>query len=98
MAGMEAALRSMHAETRKRGIRLLVVVLPDGDQIGVAEPDLAPQLRLRAICTEEELECLDLRDAFEAEADQPLFLDIMHPNAGGHRLIADAIARQLEPN
>lgn len=97
MAAMRAALHAMHAETRARGIRLLVVILPDGDQIGVEEPQLAPQQRLRSICGEEKLECLDLRNAFQAEADHPLFLDIMHPNARGHRVIAKAIAQRLAP-
>ncbi|MFP6665015.1 MAG: GDSL-type esterase/lipase family protein [Deltaproteobacteria bacterium] len=97
MEEMRAALHAMRSETHARGIRLLVVILPDGDQIGVDKPDLAPQQRLRTICAEEKLECLDLHDAFQAEANHPLFLDIMHPNARGHGLIAEAIAQRLTP-
>lgn len=97
MDAMRAALRAIRDETAARGIRLLVAILPDGDQIGVAEPDLAPQERMERICSEENLDCLDLLPAFEAAADRPLFLDIMHPNGHGHRIIADEVAARLEP-
>lgn len=95
MDEMVAALRAIREETAARGIRLLVVILPDGDQVGVAEPDLAPQQRMATICAEEELDCLDLLPAFEEEASRPLFLDIMHPNGHGHRIIANEVAARL---
>jgi lysophospholipase L1-like esterase len=93
---MVDSLRGMKEATRARGVRLLVAILPDGDQIGVASPDLTPQRKLAEICADLALECLDLRPVFEAaKGDGPLFLDIMHPNAEGHRLIAGALADAL---
>jgi lysophospholipase L1-like esterase len=93
---MVESLRGMRDATRARGVRLLVAILPDGDQIGVPEPDLTPQRKLHEICESQGLECVDLRPAFEgAQASGPLFMDIMHPNAEGHRLIADALADAL---
>jgi lysophospholipase L1-like esterase len=82
---------------RARGLRLVIAIIPDGDQIGVADPDLTPQQKLMAICAREQLDCLDLHPEFAAHAgDGPLFLDIMHPNAAGQRLIAAALARRLQ--
>jgi lysophospholipase L1-like esterase len=94
---MVDSLRGMAEVTRARRIRLLVAILPDGDQIGVAEPDLTPQQKLREVCADLGLDCLDLRPAFAeaAAAAGPLFMDIMHPNAAGHRLIADVLATAL---
>jgi hypothetical protein len=95
-ATMVESLRGMGTLAREQGIRLLVAILPDGDQVGVANPDLTPQRKLSEICAAEKLECLDLRPAFVAAAgDGPLFLDIMHPNARGHRLVANALADAL---
>jgi lysophospholipase L1-like esterase len=93
---MVASLRGMGAAARARGARLLVAILPDGDQIGVAEPDLTPQRKLEEVCASAGLECLDLRPALSAASGRgPLFMDIMHPNAEGHRVIADALADAL---
>jgi len=94
---MIAALRALRDETARRGIPLLVAVLPDGDQIGVSDPDLLPQRRLAEICAEEGLDCLDLRPVFAAHAGEgDLFLDIMHPNAAGHTIVARALADRLD--
>lgn len=95
MATMRAALREMKRETDAQGISLLVVILPDGDQIGQADPNLIPQIRLAALCTEEGLDCLDLHAVFAAAKAPNLFMDIMHPNGAGHALIADAISGRL---
>jgi len=93
---MVESLRGMAEVTRAKGVRLLVAILPDGDQIGVPDPDLTPQQKLLAVCQDLGLECLDLRPTFAAAAGQgPLFMDIMHPNAAGHRLVADALATAL---
>jgi hypothetical protein len=95
-ATMVESLRAMGALAREKGVRLLVAILPDGDQVGVASPDLTPQAKLAEICAQEKLECLDLRPAFaDAAGEGPLFLDIMHPNARGHRLITEALADAL---
>lgn len=91
---MVAALRGLREEARARNIPLLIAILPDGDQVGVDAPDLTPQKRLAEVCEKERLDCLDLRPRFEAGSGD-LFLDIMHPNAEGHRIVADALADRL---
>ena len=95
MEVMFEAMRELASTTAAHGIRLVVVILPDGDQIGTAEPDLIPQTRLAAFCEQEGLDCLDLQPIFAAASTPNLFMDIMHPNAAGHRLISDAIVEHL---
>ncbi len=92
---MVDSLRALRDETAARGIRLVFVIVPDGDQIGTDEADLSPQKRLGMLCEEEGLDCLDLRGAFEAMAAEPLFFDIMHPNAAGHGILAVEVAAHL---
>lgn len=90
------SLRGMADRARAHGFRLLVVIVPDGDQIGVAAPDLNPQRRLLEVCRVAGLDCLDLQPDFAAAKDDgPLFLDIMHPNATGQALMAEAVADEL---
>ncbi|MEW6273134.1 MAG: SGNH/GDSL hydrolase family protein [Thermodesulfobacteriota bacterium] len=91
---MVDSLRALHELTSARGIRLVLAIVPDGDQIGVAQPDLTPQSRLRELCAEIGLECVDLQPAFATSGGE-LFMDIMHPNAEGHRLMAREVARHL---
>lgn len=93
-AQMVAALRGLRDEAHQQGIPLLIAILPDGDQVGVDAPDLTPQKRLAEVCEEERLDCLDLWPHFEAGTGD-LFLDIMHPNAKGHRIVAEALADRL---
>lgn len=93
---MVQALQGLREEAAALGAPLLIALLPDGDQVGVSTPDLVPQERLAEICRNEELDCLDLRPAFERQSgDGPLFLDIMHPNARGHEIIANELASRL---
>lgn len=95
---LEASLAGLGRLARAEGVRLVVAIVPDGDQIGVAEPDLTPQAKLMEICRREGLECLDLVPDFAAEAGKgPLFLDIMHPNATGQEIIACRLAAYLAP-
>lgn len=92
---MVGALREIARLSRERGIRLVVAIVPDGDQIGVDAPDLTPQQKLAEICAQLALECLDLQPVFASAHRQPLFLDIMHPNADGQRLMAREVATHL---
>lgn len=92
---MVDSLREIAALCRARGIRLVVAIVPDGDQVGVAAPDLTPQRRLRDVCASLELDCLDLHPSFAAAAEPALYLDIMHPNAAGQRIMARAVAEHM---
>ena len=80
---------------RENEIRLLVAILPDGDQFTGVDADLTPQEKLRAVCVEAGLDCLDLFDAFRAAGGDTMFRDIMHPNEAGYRLVAAQIADHL---
>jgi lysophospholipase L1-like esterase len=92
---MVDSLRGIKQLTDEHGIRLLVAIVPDGDQLGVADPDLVPQQKLAELCSRLSIDCVDLYSAFAGAAVGPLFLDIMHPNAEGHRIIADVLAERL---
>jgi GDSL-like Lipase/Acylhydrolase family len=90
------AWRDLVKRAHATSARVVFVLFPDGDQIGVPDPDLVPQQRLLALCAEEGFECLDLTPAFQAAAPGgPLHTDIMHPNDAGHALAAQAVADQL---
>ncbi len=91
------ALRGLRDDATTHGMPVVIAILPDGDQIGSDEPDMVPQERLADVCRQEGLDCVDLVPMFEAEAgDEPLFIDIMHPNAKGHRIIARELADRLD--
>jgi lysophospholipase L1-like esterase len=93
---MVDALRGIADLCRARGIRLVIAIVPDGDQIGVAEPDLTPQRKLAEVCRTLALDCIDLQPSFAASAEGAgLFIDIMHPNADGQRLMARDVAAHL---
>lgn len=88
------SLYGFSAAARRHGFRLVVAILPDGDQFG-PEPDLLPQEKVLAVCAAAGLDCLDLRPAFAAAGGERLFLDISHPNAEGQRVIARVLADRL---
>jgi hypothetical protein len=92
---MVGALRDLATLCRERGIRLVIAIVPDGDQIGVAEPDLTPQKKLAEVCRTLALDCIDLQPSFAAAQSPLLYLDIMHPNADGQRIMARDVAAHL---
>lgn len=92
---MVDALRDIQALARERGIRLVIAIVPDGDQIGVPAPDLTPQKKLRDVCRDLALDCIDLQPSFAASGESPLYIDIMHPNAAGQRIMARDVAAHL---
>lgn len=92
---MVDALRDMAALCRERGIRLVIAIVPDGDQVGVAAADLTPQKKLAEVCDTLALDCIDLRPSFVAARSPMLYLDIMHPNAEGQRIMARDVAAHL---
>jgi len=75
--------------------RVLLVILPDGDQFENDEPDLLPQKKILELCGAAGLDCLDAHAAFRAAGGRRLFMDIMHPNAEGYRVVARLVAERL---
>jgi lysophospholipase L1-like esterase len=95
---MKAAWSDIARRAREADAGVVFAIFPDGDQIGVADPDLEPQRRLLGLCAELELECIDLTPVFAAAAvrsDERLNSDIMHPSDAGHAVAADAVADYL---
>jgi lysophospholipase L1-like esterase len=92
---MVDSLVGLGAVAREHRLRLVIAILPDGDQIGVPDPDLEPQRKLAAICATAQSDCLDLYPAFAAAAGDSLYFDTMHPNAAGQRVVARALADHL---
>jgi len=90
-----ARYREMQASARSMGARFGVVVFPYRDQLVDAEAP-APQPALRALGRAGGWPTIDLLDAFrEAAGAEPLFLDIWHPTAAGHRIAAARTALAL---
>ena len=81
---------------RRIGARVVFAIFPDGEQVGVDAPDLAPQEKLLGLCRERGFECVDLTPAFlAAPAGTELHRDIMHPNDEGHAIAARVVAGYL---
>jgi hypothetical protein len=91
---MVDALRGLGETARAHGIRLVIAIIPDGDQVGVQQPDLTPQEKLLGVCRQAALDCIDLHPAFTATGGS-LFFDTMHPNATGQAIIARVLADHL---
>jgi len=93
---MVDSLHGLARVAREHGVRLVVAIIPDGDQLEAPEPTTPlPQQKLRAICADAKLDCLDLYPVFVAAGATGLHLDIMHPNAAGQKIIAKALADRL---
>jgi hypothetical protein len=96
---MVDALDGLGRVAREHRLRLIVAIIPDGDQLESPEPAPLPQRKLLAICADANLDCLDLYPTFIAAGATDLYLDIMHPNAKGQTVIAKTLAdRLLRPN
>src|SRR5207244_3435887 len=95
---MVDSLCGLGETARAAGLRLVVAILPDGDQVGVPEPDLLPQQKVLAVCADAGLECLDLYPAFAAAApDGELFFDIMALNEAATIAAVVAGVRDIAP-
>jgi hypothetical protein len=51
--------------------------------------------RLRDLAREHRLSVIDVATAIDAGMSQPLFLDVVHPNAAGHALLAALLESEL---
>jgi lysophospholipase L1-like esterase len=92
---MADSLHGLGALAREHGLRLVIAIIPDGDQFGDPPPSLVPQQKVLAICRDAGLDCIDLYPAFAAAGGSDLYQDIMHPNAAGQKVIAHALADRL---
>jgi len=94
---MVDSLHELGVVARENHLRLVIAILPDGDQFGDQASSLVPQQKLLAICRDAGLDCIDLHPAFAAAGGSSLYLDIMHPNAAGQKVIAQVLADHLRP-
>lgn len=97
LAWLEGIYRRMAAETRARDATLVLVVFPYQTQLEAGAPAKL-QEALRALGERAGILVVDLLPAFRraaAEGADPLFLDLWHPTARGHRIAAQEILRAL---
>jgi len=94
---MVDSLQGLGELARQDGLRLVIAIIPDGDQFGDSPSSLIPQQKVLAICRDAGLDCIDLYPAFAVAGGSDLYLDIMHPNARGQQVIAQILADHLHP-
>jgi hypothetical protein len=85
----------MQRECDERGIRLQVVILPRADSMRSDQANLA---EMANYAHQAGLPVLDLSKAFHKVADRTTVATApgdAHPNAYGHRLLAEALYRQM---
>ena len=95
---LRARYREIADAAAARGARFAVLAFPYQTQIDADAARASAQPELLRIGAEEGWQTLDLLEPFRAAARRgsaPLLLDIWHPTAAGHRVAADAIAREL---
>jgi len=100
-AAFEANLRAMIAATRAAGSQPLLLVPPLTETLAARHP-AAPRYRelLLELARELDVPAVDLQPLFASPDPRALYLpnDDIHPNAAGHRRIADAIAASVGLN
>ena len=95
----EANLRAMIATARAAGARPLLLIPPLADTLAQRYPATPVyQAILKRVAAEQQVASVALEPLFAAHDPKELYRpdDDFHPNALGHRLIADAIARAIE--
>ena len=92
---MVDSLHGLGDVARANGLRLVIAIIPDGDQFGGPQPPFVPQTKLLAICADAQLDCIDLYPDFAAAGGVGLHFDTMHPNTAGQAVIANALANHL---
>lgn len=97
IAWLERLYGGVAADARAAGARLAVVVFPYETQLAPGAPETL-QVALRTLGERRGIAVIDLLPAFRraaAASGEPLFLDLWHPTARGHRVAAEEILRQL---
>lgn len=97
LAWLERLYAQMASDARARDAQLAVVVFPYATQL---EPEASDRLqeKLRELGARADVPVIDLLPAFRRaarESDEPLFLDLWHPTARGHRVAARALLHEL---
>jgi lysophospholipase L1-like esterase len=87
--------RTMKRATDKQGIPLLILLFPAYPQLKLGTKHPFPQNRIGEFLASEKIDFIDLFDAFQRE-QQEVFVDWIHPNPLGHRLVAEEILRHME--
>lgn len=91
----EQQLASVAAYTRERGIPLLVAAFPTRDEAATGRIRTPMERFARAVEGQGQ-HFLDLQADFVEAGEEDLFLESVHPTAGGHGIAARAILRILE--
>jgi hypothetical protein len=94
-ARLRGGLAALRDTAAGNGQWLVVAVFPESWQLAPATADATPQRKLRALCDELRIHCLDLAPAFAADGGPALFQDTQHPNARGLAVAAQTIAAAL---
>jgi hypothetical protein len=100
---VRALFRAVEARTREAGARLLVVLLPDRNDLDDRDTEYRRTLsrhdRMLRLLREEGLDTIAFADALRAASPDPapLFLpdDAAHYSPAGQRLLADVLERAL---
>ena len=106
---VKRALKSIAEQSRAEGVELLVVLLPTKDAVfwphtnhkeGVLAALIADEARLKqeliADLNSQSVEVVDATEPLREAPRQPYFQNAeTHPNALGHRVIADVVAARL---
>jgi len=98
VADLRRDLACARDELRRQKRRLLVLVLPEKNDLREPEQFGAPRQHLLSLLRELEIEYLDLYATFKAQPDtEELFLaeDSVHFTPRGHALVADTVGERL---
>ncbi len=89
----QAALRTLADACRQRDITLLVLLIPELHQLGDEYPFRDVHKKIADLFSEKNVEVLDATGAFDGEDPRTLWVSRQdaHPNAKGHRILAEAL-------
>ncbi len=89
----QAALRRLADACHQRDIPLLVLLIPELHLLGADYPFRDVHQQVADLFTKQDVEVLDATTAFDGEDPQTLWVSRQdaHPNAKGHRILAEAI-------
>lgn len=98
LALFEATLEELRREVEASGARLVLVCMPRQPKLEETNPVLLQYTELvRRYAREHALDCVDAHAAFRDRSRReqdftPLFHDMVHPTAAGHRMLAEDLS------